>query len=43
MTKGEAQRILLRAFVATGELPDDIAALLRVLIDRDKRDAPGTL
>jgi len=33
MTKADAQVILMRAFVATGELPEDIAALLRLLID----------
>lgn len=33
MTKQEAQVILLRAFLATGELPDNLAALLRALID----------
>ena len=42
MTKQEAQVILLRAFIATGELPDDIAALLNLLIDEVKPlDAPG--
>ena len=35
MTKEQAQRILLRAFIATGELPDDIAAVLRALIALD--------
>jgi hypothetical protein len=33
MTTQEAQVILLRAFIATGELPRDIAALLARLID----------
>ncbi len=32
MTKAEAQIILMRAFVASGELPDDITALLQILI-----------
>lgn len=33
MTKAEAQHILLRAFIATGELPDDMAEILAMLID----------
>ncbi len=33
MTKAEAQQILLRAFIATGELPDDIAVVLTLLVD----------
>lgn len=32
MTRQEAQVILLRAFIATGELPEDIAAVLIKLI-----------
>lgn len=32
MTREEAQIVLMRAFVATGELPDDIAALLNALL-----------
>lgn len=36
MTTDEAQHVLLRAFLATGELPKEIAALLRILIDADE-------
>ncbi len=32
MTKAEAQIVLLRAFVATGELPNEIENLLLALI-----------
>lgn len=32
MTKAEAQHILIKAFLATEELPDDITAVLRLLI-----------
>lgn len=32
MTKADAQRILLRAFVSTGELPPDIEDVLRQLL-----------
>jgi hypothetical protein len=32
MTRQEAQRILLKAFVATGELPKNIEALLKLII-----------
>jgi len=42
MTKQEAQVILLRAFIATGELPEDIAALLRMLIASTTEGAAGT-
>ncbi len=43
MTKQEAQVILLRAFIATGELPPDISALLAKLINAapvDAQEAP---
>lgn len=32
MTKADAQRILLRAFVSTGELPPEIEEVLRQLL-----------
>lgn len=32
MTREQAQIILMKAFVATGELPDDIQSLLILLI-----------
>lgn len=35
MTTEEAQHVLLRAFLATGELPPEIAALLCILIAVD--------
>lgn len=34
MTKAEAQGILIRAFVAAEELPDDIKAVLQWLINK---------
>lgn len=39
MTKADAQVILMRAFIATGELPEDIAAILRLLIDAGPPDS----
>ena len=39
MTRAEAQAILIRAFIATGELPEDIAAILRLLIDASPPDS----
>lgn len=33
MTKQEAQVILLRAFIATGELPDELAGVLTQLLN----------
>lgn len=32
MTREQAQVVLMKAFVATGELPDEIAALLNALV-----------
>ncbi len=32
MTKADAQRVLLRAFVSTGELPPEIEDVLRQLL-----------
>lgn len=32
MTRADAQRVLLRAFVSTGELPPEIEAVLRHLL-----------
>lgn len=41
MTKEEAQVILLRAFIATGELPEDITLFLRLLIDATPQAVNG--
>lgn len=40
MTKTEAQHVLLKAFVATGELPDGIAEVLAMLIDASAEPVP---
>ena len=38
MTKEEAQNILLRAFLATNELPKDVQAVLKMLLDLDPQN-----
>ena len=38
MTKADAQNILLRAFLSTGELPGEIEAVLLLVIQATSRD-----
>ncbi|WP_274604128.1 hypothetical protein [Sphingomonas sp. CFBP 13714] len=41
MTKAEAQHILIKAFLATKELPREIEALLEILIKVGEGDQPA--